>query len=132
MEIGKYSRNRLLKTFQEYHVPQEIAQSVYDYLVNGFHPGGFYSAVMANDFVGAMMRSHPLNDIPSLKHLSTWMGNNLQHGIAWGSRQAVENWLSLTDDERKTHLANWGLVYTQEDEVMLILKDAPYQEITLY
>ena len=132
IEIGKYSQSRFLGTFSKYHVPQEYGMPIYDYLINGFHPGGFYSAVLANDFTGALLRSHPGNDIPSLKNLSSWLVNNLHRGITWGSYQTVDHWLKLNDEDRKAHLVEIGLIYKQEDEVMLILKDAPCEEVKLY
>ena len=61
MKLTPYSRNRILATFQQWDVPKDFAGPMYAYLVHGFGPGGCFTAVLANDFLSAVSRSHLAN-----------------------------------------------------------------------
>jgi len=122
MKLSEHSRNRLLHSFSLWDVPQEYSQHVYDYLVNGFHPGGFYTAVFANDFVSAMVSSHPGNRIDPLKNLAGWMLNHMPVQ-ARGSYDAVGTWLRMSPEDRRMILEQCNLIYTTKDEMWLVLKN---------
>ena len=131
MKLSEHSRNRLLHSFSLWDVPQEYSQPVYDYLVNGFHPGGFYTAVLANDFMSAVIRSHPGNQIDTLKGLAGWISNTMP-AAAWGSYDQVQTWLSMRDQDRRTVLEQAELIYDTKTEMWLVLKNEetvnPYYE----
>jgi hypothetical protein len=122
MKLSDHSRNRLLHTFSLWDVEQEYSQHVSDYLVNGWPPGSFYTAVFANDFVSAMVSSHPGNRIDPLKNLAGWMLNHMPVQ-ARGSYDTVEKWLGMSDDDRRTALEQARLIYDTKTEVWLILKN---------
>jgi hypothetical protein len=122
MKLSDHSRNRLLHSFDLWDVPQEYSQHVYDYLVNGFDPGGFYTAVLANDFMSAVIRSHPGNQIDALKGLAGWIYNTMPN-TAWGSYDRVRTWLKMTDEDRRVVLEQAELIYTTKDEMWLVLKN---------
>jgi hypothetical protein len=122
MKLSEHSRNRLLHSFDQWHVPQEYSQHVYDYLVNGFDPGGFYTAVLANDFMSAVIRSHPGNQIDTLKGLAGWIVTEMPTA-AWGSFDQVRTWLNLSDEDRRVVLEQANLIYTTKDEMWLVLKN---------
>ena len=103
MTLTEHSQNRLLHSFDLWDVEQEYSQPVYDYLVNGFDPGGFYTAVLANDFMSAVTRSHPGNQIDTLKGLVGWISNTMP-AAAWGSYDRVRTWLKISDLDRRTVL----------------------------
>lgn len=132
MELTKYSQNRLLNTFALHGVPKEYADPLYNYLVHGFEPGSFWRAVLANDFHRAIMSSHPQNTVPTLKNAVSWLNDTLEHGVAWGDYHAVEHWLKMTPEERRAVLETNRLVYTEKEEVILILKDTPTTEPILW
>ena len=133
MELTNYSRNRLLDTFAKWDVARDYAEPLYNYLVHGFQPGSFWTAVLANDFQGAIMRSHPSNTVEALKAAVGWLNDTLEHGVAWGDYHAVEHWLrEMTPDERRRVLESNNLVYTEKEEVILILKDTPTMEPILW
>lgn len=122
MKLSEHSRNRLLHSFDLWEVPQEYCQPVRDYLVNGWDPGSFYTAVLANDFMSAVIRSHPGNQIDTLKSLAGWI-LNVMPDAAWGSLDQVRTWLNMSDEDRRTVLEQAQLIYTTQDEMWLVLKN---------
>lgn len=131
MKFTKYNRNRLLKTFEHWRVPREFAEPMYNYLVHGYSPGGCFTSVLANDFYGAIQRSHPSNTIEAFKALSGWIRDIVPHG-AYGSYEAVDNWCYLKDEARRKILEDAGMIYTEEDEVLLVLRNQYTEEPHLY
>lgn len=131
MKLGEHSRNRLLKTFADWKVPGDFADPMYNYLVYGYEPGSFFTAVLANDFCSAVQRSHPANTIEALKHLVGWMQDTVPVK-AQGSYQAVKDWSSLDKEQRRAALEYRGLIYSAEDEMMLVLQGERTQEPILW
>jgi hypothetical protein len=123
MKLTAHSQNKLMETARLWSVPQEYFEPISNYLVHGFEPGSFYTALLANDFFGAMRSSHPSNSVPELKHLTSWIESSIPFE-AFGSYQKVTDWLRLTADQRRALLVKRGLVYTEEEEVMLVLQGA--------
>jgi hypothetical protein len=122
MKLSEHIRNRLMHYLSLWDVQQEYSQHVYDYLVNGFHPGGFYTAVLANDFMHAVIRSHPGNQIDALKGLAGWISNTMPTA-AWGSYDRVRTWLNMSDQDRRVVLEQAELIYDTKTEMWLVLKN---------
>lgn len=131
MKLSKYSRNRILKTFQQWHVPKEFADPMYNYLVHGFSPGSCFIAVLANDFYSAIRSSHPANTVEAFKALAGWIRDTVP-SVAHGNYEALKYWIGLSNEERRAILEQARLIYTKEDEVMLILAGEPNHETVLY
>ena len=123
MNVTKYSRNRFMQTLNTWEVPREYAEVMFNYFVHGFEPGSFFTAALANDFAGAMASSHPANSIPALKNFVGWLRHTMTYGKAWGDRKTVKNWLAMSDSERRAVLVEHGLVYSEQQEIMLALKN---------
>ena len=122
MKLSEHSQNRLLHSFSLWEVPQEYCQPVRDYLVNGWDPGSFYTAVLANDFMSAVTRSHPGNHIDILKRLAGWV-LNVMPAAAWGSYDRVQTWLNMNDEDRRAVLEQAKLIYDTKTEMWLLLKN---------
>jgi len=131
MKLTVYSRNRILETFKHWEVPKEFAEPMYNYLVHGFNPGSCFTSVLANDFHGAILRSHPSNTVESLKALTGWIYDTVPRD-ARGNYKAVDDWCYLKDAERRSILERKKLVHTEQEEIMLTLKEVPTQEPILY
>jgi hypothetical protein len=127
MKLAAHSRNKLLETFTKWRVDKDFADPMYNYLVHGFEPGSCFTSVLANDFFGAMTRSHPANTVEAFKALAKWIQDTVP-AEARGSYEAVKKWTQLSTDERRTALEERRLIYTAEDETWLILKDVPTRE----
>lgn len=123
MDISKYSKNHIMRGAADWEVPRDYFDPIYNYLIHGFEPGSFFTAVLANDFYRAIHHSHPANTIPALKCLTGWIQSTRGHGIFWGSTEVVQNWLKMSSEERREKLELLNLVYPEKDEVVMILKD---------
>jgi hypothetical protein len=124
MKLTTYSRNLLFETFARWDVPKDFADPFYNYLVHGFEPGGCFTGILANDFYGAIQRSHPANTIQALKCLSGWIQEEVPEE-ARGSYEAVNSWCNLSAEGRRTVLEEHRLIYTSEEEVWMTLQDKP-------
>lgn len=128
MEISKYSRARIMQTAVQWEVDKEYFDTIYNYLIYGFEPGSFFSAVLANDFFRAMQSSHPANKIQALKNLTGWIRSTMGYGIFWGSQEVVDAWLKMSDDARRERLESLRLIYPEQDEIVMIIKDEKVTE----
>jgi hypothetical protein len=131
MNLTKYSKNKLMKTFERWDVPREFADPFYDYLVWGFRPGGCFEAILANDFAKAIQRSHPNNHIEAYKALVNWIADTVPEE-AQGGYLKVKAWCDKTPEQRRIILEDCGLIYPSKEEVVMILKDEPTTEPMLY
>ena len=131
MELTKYSRNRFLDSLVHWHIPKEYADPIYNYLVYGFEPGSFFRSVFANDFMMAMSRSHPANTVESLKSVSGWVLNSCPTE-AWGSYKNVDAWLAMNAKQRRVHLEEWALAYTEQQEIEMALRNTFTREPFFY
>lgn len=125
MKISQYSKNRLLRYANDWEVDADFLTPIYNYLIHGYHPGSFFAAVLANNFADAISRSHSLNTIPALKGLMNWIRALNGYGVFWGFEEVVNEWLKLTDEQRREKLETLNAIYTEEEEMVLILKDEP-------
>lgn len=123
MNLTKYSDLKLQATFDRWEVDGEYAQAMYNYLVHGFEPGSFFISVLANDFMGAVRRSHPTNTISALKRLAGWMRDYMP-AMACGSYGAVKAWVDLDASQRRQILEEHSLIYSEQEETWRALNDA--------
>ncbi len=131
MNITVYSRNRLYETFSKWDVPRDFADPMANYLVYGYEPGGFFTALLANDFLAAIQSSHPSNTVEALKCLVGWI-NDCMPPEAYSSYNRVSEWVRLPEDHRRVILEKYGLIYTEQEEIMLTLRDESTTEPVLY
>ena len=131
MDVTKHSRNRFLDTLAHWRVPKEYADPIYNYLVYGFEPGSFFTSVFANDFMTAMLRSHPANTVESLKTVAGWILNKCPPE-AFGSYNKVSAWLVMPPAQCRKLLEECNLVYTEQEEIMLALRGTYTAEPMLY
>jgi hypothetical protein len=131
MNITPYSRKIILETFRTWHVDKEFADPMYNYLVHGFNPGSCFTAVLANDFLSAVSRSHPANTIEAFKKLAGWIRDTVP-AQARGSYEAVDHWTSIGPEFRREVLEGARLVLTEDQEMWATLKNGPAVEPVLY
>ena len=131
MNITVYSRNRLYETFSKWDVPRDFADPMANYLVYGYHPGGFFTALLANDFFAAIQSSHPSNTVEALKCLVGWI-NDCMPTEAYSNYNRVSEWCRLSEGYRRAILEKYELIYTEQEEVMLALRDESTIEPILY
>jgi len=123
MTLTKHSDLKLQATFEQWTVDEEYSKVMYNYLVHGFEPGSFFTSVLANDFMGAINRSHPANTVSALKRLVGWIRDYMP-STAWGSYAAVNAWVDLDASQRRQILEEHSLIYTEQEETWRVLNDA--------
>lgn len=106
---------------EQWDMPKDWVDPLYNYLVYGWHPGRFFAKFLANDCWGAMQSSHPNNHIEFLKKLAGWTVNSVPRE-ACGSWNQVEAWTKMSDRERRAILERYGIIFTQEQEIMAALQ----------
>ena len=132
MNITVYSRNRLYETFERWDVPRDFADTMANYLIYGYQPGSFFTAILANDFMQACASSHPSNTINSLKALAGWIKEHCPNE-AYGSYARVEAWYDMTSAMRRSILEKKRIIYTEKQEVWMALKgEHTLEEPVLY
>ena len=124
MTLSKYSRKRFYEGIELWRVDDTFAEPMFNYLVFGYSPGSFFTAVLANDFVSAVARSHPSNTMTALKALTGWMRDSMPR-LAYGSYEAVDAWLALGVEERRQVLVEHNLIYTGKHETFLEIQGEP-------
>jgi hypothetical protein len=127
MKLTAHSQNRLRESARQWAVARDYFDPIANYLMHGYQPGSFFTALLANDFFRAMQHSHPGNSIPDLKHLTGWIESAVPFE-AFGSYQKVTDWLKLDADQRRALLVQRGLVYTEQEEIMLALQSVKTHE----
>jgi len=131
MKLTEHSKHRIKNSAQLWDVPSEYYQPMYDYLVNGFEPGSFFTALLANNALDAIQASHPANTLVALKTLTGWIRYSFPLK-SFGSYEHVKEWLAYSEDTRRQLLINKDLIYTAEDEVILILSGTKTTEPVLF
>jgi len=121
VKLTRHSINRIHDSADLWRVDAEYRESLINYLIWGFQPGSFWSAVLANDFKRAIQSSHPANTIPALKAATGWIWDSFPT-VSRGSPAAVNAWLAMSAAERRGHLELCGLIHTEREEVVLILQ----------
>lgn len=131
MKLTQFSKNKLYQSFSDYDVGKEFADPIYNYLVHGLNPGKFFTSLLANDCTGTISHSHPANTIGSLKSLCTWLDNEMP-SVSWGDCAAVCAWLKTPATARREILEMGQFIYTEKEEVVLILKGEKTTEPLFY
>lgn len=131
MKVTQHSHCKLKQSAKNWEVEKEYFDPIYNYLVHGYSPGGFFTAVLAGDWFGAIQRSHPGNNIQSLKNVSGWITECVP-AIAYNSYKNVEAWCEMTDDQRRPWLEAAGLIYNEKEEVQMALRGTEVIEPVLF
>lgn len=125
MNLTKYSIGKLMDSFAHEGIPKEWADILLNYLVHGFQPGSFFTHLLSNNAMGMIGASHEQNTMRALKSVVKWLSMQPFPGTFHGSPKAVKKWLAMKPSQRRKHLENIDLIYTEMQEIMLVLKDEP-------
>jgi hypothetical protein len=82
----------------ENDIEPNIQTAIENYLLYGWSPGSFTTALLANDLYKASGSAHPAV-LPELKHIVTWVVNVIPRE-SYGNYQAVNDWMNDVDDRR--------------------------------
>jgi len=131
VNLTKFSRDRMMVTASRWTVPRDYFEPLYNYLVHGFEPGSFWSAVLANDFMRAVQHSHPSNDISALKNTVGWIQDSFPEQ-SYGDRFIVGDWVNRSGHERRQILESTDMIYSEQEEIMMALQGKKSYEPMLY
>jgi hypothetical protein len=87
---------------------RDLAQTLEDYLMRGYQPGGFTTAVLAGDLFSAVGRADHWNR-PSIAEIASAVVNTCP-SAAMGSYEAVEAWCR-DEDQRRSKYVTWKLLH---------------------
>ena len=131
MELSVYSNNRLREGCALWDVSADMADPMLNYLTHGWEPGSCFTAVLANDFAGAITKSHPSNTVNSFKSLVGWISDYFPRE-AHGNYATVKEWCARSAEDRRAILEQHRLIYTAKEETWLAIKGEKTQEPVLY
>jgi hypothetical protein len=131
MQLTKFSRDRMLLSASRWTVPRDYFDPLFIYLVHGYEPGSFWTAVLANDFMRAVQSSHPGNTIEALKNTVGWIQDSFPRE-SYGDRMIVRQWTQMSGLDRRLCLEAAHMIYTEQEEIMKGLKGERSQEPFLY
>ena len=80
-------------------LPSHLKDVVHGYVYEGLRPGHFLTCVITNDLFGAVARADE-NSAQYLTHIVKYFYNKLP-GKCYGSKERMEEWLSMNELERK-------------------------------
>jgi hypothetical protein len=89
-----------LPKYMGMEMPEHTQESMTNYLVHGYSPGGFLSAMLAMD----MRRAVPSADTANRQMLwviAHWIINHAPEG-SWGSYEAIDAWCQNRQHRRTT------------------------------
>ena len=81
---------------------RDLAQTLEHYLMRGFAPGGFTTAVLANDLYAAVARADHWNK-PAIAEIVQAVADTCPVN-AYGSYEAVRDWLDDKDSRRSKYV----------------------------
>ena len=82
-------------------LPHHTMESLDDYFIKGFEPGGFLVSMLAEDY-GAALGKADLENAPRFHNIATWLKTYAPQGST-GSKKAVVNWCNDKDGIRSAY-----------------------------
>ena len=79
-------------------IPEHTRETLINYFVHGYSPGGFVTSVLAGDLFLAVGRAD-IQNRAELSDIALWIRDNAPSG-SWGSYEQVDHWLKDTANMR--------------------------------
>lgn len=92
--IGKDGEYR----FDQYVMRADMVAAVQRYVQHGISPGGFLTAVICNDLVGALNRADDDNRANLIAVVGYFMWE--VPAPAWGSKEKMQEWIKSKQEKR--------------------------------
>lgn len=81
--------------WQNQEIPPHTQEAIENYLIRGYEPGGFVTAVLCNDLFSATGKADHVNRA-NLWCIVTWIANNAP-SASFGDYERMRNWLDDRD-----------------------------------
>ena len=87
-------------------LPLYMTESLFLYFEQGYRPGSFLEAVLANDLAGAVSFADDTNKkyLEAYVQWLYWHPPGRPQG-GWGSREAVDKWVEEANEARRAEMA---------------------------
>lgn len=92
-------------------VPRHTQETLKNYLINGWEPGGFVTSMLAMDMERALYTADTANR-QMIWVIGRWILENAPDG-SWGNYELVKAWCKDTDG-RRTKWAMWNKLKEKE------------------
>lgn len=102
--------------FERHMIPEHTRETLVNYLMKGWEPGGFVESMLAMDMERAVYAADFVNG-PNMQQIARWIIEYCPSD-SWGSYKIVKHWITDTDGCR-TQFAN----RVEKEEVWNLLKD---------
>ena len=76
--------------FDRWQIPEHTRETIVNYLIKGWAPGGFVTSMLAMDMERALYNADPVNG-SKMQSIGRWIIERCPQQ-AWGSYEAVEMW----------------------------------------
>ena len=100
---------KFYKTFEHSELTDEWRDELANYVVRGYPPGSFHTAMLENNLLEAACRTHPMNQWKNIVAFMKWL-MFFAPGVCWGSKDKVKAWLTLSADERRKICEDAGIL----------------------
>ena len=109
-------------TFDLWYVQEPWQQEIYNYFMCGFKPGSFHCALLANDLLGAANHTHIANEWNDIVYFMKWLQEHAP-SWAWGSYEAVEEWLYTSEEIRRCACEDRGWILPEDELVWKLISE---------
>lgn len=127
MNYTNHSRNIIRGRLRQWMADENAIGAFERYVLYGIPPGRCFTGMLANDFMVAVSSAHVSLNATILKGFAGFLANELPKTM-WGTHERVDAWMRLSTIERREMLEKFGLVLTEEEEV---LKQIKFGEVEL-
>jgi len=97
------------------YLTDNCKSAMFNYLLHGWEPGGFLTAVLTNDLYRAALVCD-FENAKNLTFVARWVYHSLPR-ICYGDQARMNEWCSLSDREREQILISRGLLPTLFDVI---------------
>lgn len=108
--------NELDWLFERHQIPEHTRESLVNYLMKGWEPGGFVTSMLAMDMERAVYAADFVNG-PNIQKIARWIIEYCPND-SWGNYEMVTYWLNDTNGCRTQFVTR-----VEKEEVWNILKD---------
>lgn len=102
--------------FDRHQIPEHTRETLVNYLMKGWEPGGFVTAMLAMDMERAVYAADFVNG-PNMQQIARWIIEYCPR-TSWGDYETVNYWIEDRDKCRTRFIER-----VEKDEVWNILKD---------
>jgi len=111
------TKRKFLASFDDQivrNVSDDWKDILYNYVVLGYHPGGFFESLIVNDLWSAVSRSHPNNEWEQIRGVVKWLHWRAPQKC-YGTKKKVEAWMKHKDETRRKICEDAGILDTVWD-----------------